>query len=162
MSTAAAFNPSDLAGGEVFLGTTDFSETVLKGSGTFVSDTFLRSVQWILTAHDPNSNNIKTIMILSPNEANSLIYSMEHSGFVGLPHDPRPQAGLRLSRRLAAHLNLFAGQLYFRSYDDYLETCEILGLLPRSLSEKMEKQGWKVDATGFILADDQGRVGGEM
>ncbi|CAJ2513841.1 Uu.00g019600.m01.CDS01 [Anthostomella pinea] len=180
MSTATAFNPSDLAGEEAFLTTTDFAETVLKGPETFVSDTFLRSVQWILTAHDPDSKTIKTVMILSPYEANSLIRSMEQSEFMTLHlYRARVNSGyaaldsldfhtipvrkpaLQLPRRLAAHLNLFAGQLYFSSYNDYLETCKVLGLLPRFLSEEMERQGWKVDAAGFILADDRGRVGGE-
>jgi hypothetical protein len=180
MSAATTFSPSHLSGSKTLLATTDFAKTVVKDSNAFVSDTFLRSVQWILTSHDSNSNSIKFVMIISPYEANCLVRSMERSKVTTLhlyraransgypPLDalsfyttPERQPTLYLPRHLAAQLNLFAGQLYFNNHDDYTETCKFLGLLPQSLSEEMEKQGWKVDAAGFILSDNQGRVGGK-
>jgi hypothetical protein len=162
------------------MATTDFAKTVVKDSDNFVSDAFLRSVQWILSSHDSKSNNIKVVMIISPYEANHLVRSMESSKVTTLhlyraransgypPLDalsfyttPERQSTLHLPRHLAAQLNLFAGQLYFNSHADYMETCKFLGLLSQSLSAELEKQGWKVDATGFILSDDQGRTGGD-
>ncbi|KAF2437256.1 hypothetical protein P171DRAFT_459255 [Karstenula rhodostoma CBS 690.94] len=179
MSTATIFNPSNLSCAKTLLATTDFAETVVKDSKTFVSDAFLRSVQWVLTSHDSNSN-INAAMIISPYEANRLVRSMEkskvttlhlyrariNSGYPSLDAlsfytTPDRQPALHFPRHLAGQLNLFAGQLYFKSHDDYLETCRFLGLFPQSLSEELEKQGWKVDAAGFILSDDRARVGGE-
>ncbi|KAL5371608.1 hypothetical protein DPSP01_014141 [Paraphaeosphaeria sporulosa] len=119
-------------------------------------------------------------MIISPYEANHLFRSMEKSKFTTLHlyrarvnssypsldalnfyTTPFRQPALHLPRGLAVQLNLFAGQLYFKSHGDYLETCKFLGLLPQCLSEEMEKQGWVVDVEGFILSDDRSRVGGE-
>lgn len=119
-------------------------------------------------------------MIISPYEANCLVRGMEklkvttlhlyrasvNSGYPTLDAlsfytIPDRQPALPLPRYLAAQLNLFAGQLYFKDHNDYLETCKFLGLLPKPLSEEMEKQGWKVDGSGFILSNDWGRVGGE-
>lgn len=118
-------------------------------------------------------------MIISPYEANLLIRSMENSKFTTLHlyrarvnfdfpaldalsfyTIPERPVALHLARHLAQQLNLFAGQFYFGSYDSYLNTSKFLGLLPQSLSEAMESQGWKVDATGFILSDDHAGVGG--
>jgi hypothetical protein len=180
ISTAKTFNPSNLSPVKALLATTDFAETVIKDSNRFVCDDFLRSVQWILTAHGPNGSNINAAMIISPYEANHLVRSMEKSKLTTLhlyrarvnssypPLDalnlfttPVRQPALHLPQDLAAQLNLFSGQLYFKSHGDYLENCKFLGLLPQCLSEEMEKQGWDVDAEGFILSDNMSRVGGE-
>jgi hypothetical protein len=47
---------------------------------------------------------------------------------------------------LIAQLNLFAGQLYFGSYEAYVEMCGFLGL-----SCFMTDQGQNVQSDGFIL-----------
>lgn len=46
------------------------------------------------------------------------------------------------------HLNLFAGQLYFRDYDEYLAVCRFLGLSFRPLSK--EEQDIRVGCDGFV------------
>lgn len=180
MSSAMTFSPGNLTGEFTLLATKDFAATVIHDSDAFVSDAFLRSVQWILSSHDSITGNINTLMILSSYEANCLIRDIGkskkttlhmykarvNSGYASLDDlsfqtIPNRQPALHLSRNLAQQLNLFAGQLYFNCYDDYLETCKFLGLLPQALSEEMEKQGWKVDSAGFILSDNRGRVGGE-
>ncbi|KAF2170452.1 hypothetical protein M409DRAFT_51492 [Zasmidium cellare ATCC 36951] len=162
------------------LATTDFSETVQRGGGaSFRSDAFLRSVQWILTSCQQDSSVIDYLMVISPYEANMLFPRMSkskgatlhvykprvNSGYAPLDalkfqtipvRDPAPP----VPRQLASQLNVFAGQLYMTSYEDYVETCSFLGLSPKALSKEMEAQGWKVSADGFILSDEDGRVGG--
>lgn len=51
-----------------------------------------------------------------------------------------------VSRSLTIQLNLFAGSLYLRSFEEYNELCEFLGLLRTSKA----KPGQEVYADGFI------------
>jgi len=60
-----------------------------------------------------------------------------------------------LHPRLIAQLNLFSGQLYITNYEDFKYLCAYLGLATETAPE-----GWEIAADGFILRDDQGRVGG--
>jgi hypothetical protein len=64
---------------------------------------------------------------------------------------------LTFPRDLAMQLNMFAGQLYFSSYDDYREACQLLGLA----SEKVAP-GTRVAFDGFIEQDAAGIVGGGL
>ncbi|CAK1363128.1 unnamed protein product [Cercospora beticola] len=155
----------------------DFVETVQRsGIRSYKSDSFQRSVNWLLSTKTPEGNDIERILIISPYEANQLYPSMAQSKATLHLYKSRGNSGyepldrldfhtvpilsqLRIPRSLAIQLNLFAGQLYISSYEDYLEICKFLGLSTRAVTEDM--LGWQQDATGFILRDDQGRLGGE-
>jgi hypothetical protein len=160
--------------------TADFAKTVEQlGGASYLSDGFQRSVQWLLTNRIKATNIVDRILIISPREANKLYTSMRHSPGATLHlYKPRSNSGYApldrldfhtvsahamvptVPRALAVQLDLFAGQLYISSYEDYLEICNFLGLSPVALTKAMSDSGWKLSADGFILSDDQGRVGG--
>jgi hypothetical protein len=50
-----------------------------------------------------------------------------------------------ISRSLIVQLNIFAGQLYFRSYEEYVELCKFIGLAYTST-----EPGYSVDTDGFV------------
>jgi hypothetical protein len=122
---------------------------------------------------------VDRILAVSPWEANKLYTSMRHSSGASLHlYKPRSNSGYApldrfdfhtvsadgviptVPRALAVQLDLFAGQLYISSYQDFLKICNFLGFSAMRLSEGMSKDGWKLSADGFILSDDYGRVGG--
>jgi hypothetical protein len=155
--------------------TWDFSHTVIHESSDDVSDLYQRSVQWILTGSDIKVGPVKHMMIISPYEAQVLYLTIQTSKYVAL-HLYAPRANLGYSpldrldlytvpwrpvareipRALTVELNLFAGQLYVNSYDEYIEVCEFLGI-----AWEPAKDGEVIAADGFILRDLQGRVGGK-
>ncbi|KAK8044597.1 hypothetical protein PG993_004621 [Apiospora rasikravindrae] len=129
--------------GQSLLVTTDFCKAVeLEGSSNPAA--FQRSVQWVLTFK--KSPALKMV-ILSPFEANELLPQIEKSRHVFL-HMYLPRANLAMAslQHLKLHvvpslpddweapsdlvmrLNLFAGQLYFESFEEYKRTCAFLGL----------------------------------
>ena len=67
---------------------------------------------------------------------------------------PRRAAPPIVPTSLIVQLRLFSGSLYFRSYEEYLDACNFLGLA----TEKAQ-HGWKLAGDGFILQDGQGRIG---
>lgn len=180
-SAASDFSVWQLAGEGRLLVTADFANTVTPFShSSHLSDAFQRPVQWLLTSRAKGSNLVDRIMIISPYEANQLYKPMEGSTAATLHvykprcnsayapmdqldfHNVTAQAGNSLvPRRLAVQLGLFSGQLYISSYGDYIEICRFLGLATESVTREMSEQGWEVAADGFILSDDQGRLGGE-
>ncbi|PHH52919.1 hypothetical protein CFIMG_005390RA [Ceratocystis fimbriata CBS 114723] len=56
---------------------------------------------------------------------------------------------------LIRELNLFAGQIYMSSFDEYLAICNYLGI-----TTKPTREGEDIAIDGFINRDMQGRVGG--
>lgn len=68
---------------------------------------------------------------------------------------------MTVPRALVIQIDLFAGQLYIGSREDYQEICKFLGLSIWVTTEGMTDQGWNVAADGLILSDDEGRVGGQ-
>lgn len=126
--------------------TLDFAKTV---KGTFgarnYSDCFQRPVQWIVT----NKCQAESVclVIISPFEAQELLPLIERSQHVTL-HLYAPRVNLafqsldhlqlyRLSgkptlnatpRSVVTFLNLFSGQLYLSSFQDYTDVCDLLGL----------------------------------
>jgi hypothetical protein len=121
------------------------------------------------------------MLIISQWEANEIYTSMRQSRAATLHlYKPRINSGYAtldrldfhtvsgspfksspsVPRALAVQLNLFAGQLYVSSYEDYLEICNFLGLSSQALTKEMSDLGWKLSADGFILSDNHGRVGG--
>ncbi|KAK5124339.1 hypothetical protein LTR08_005737 [Meristemomyces frigidus] len=178
LSIADALELSQLAGEGNLLVSTDFADTVKQHAIASVSDAFQRHVSWLLTKRAHGSNTVEYIMIISPYEANLLHPHMRSSPNTLHVYKPRANSGYAaldglgfhtvsvddappiVPRALAVQLNLFAGQLYISSYADYLEICRFLGLSAQHPTKDMEDQGWQVDADGFILRDEQGRVGG--
>ena len=156
--------------------TTDFARTVEKAAGSHKMDLYQRAVQWILTTVCPGSNDVAQAMIISPYEAQELfpIISRESSSVVLHVYKPRWNVGHRsldsldfltipplpvprlLPDILKVQLNLFAGQLYFSTYQAYVDTCGFLGL---ALDKAQE--GWIISPDGFIVQDGDGRIGGE-
>ncbi|KAM4057153.1 putative very large low complexity protein [Hirsutella rhossiliensis] len=122
--------------------THDFASTVKEGAP---SDAYQRGVQFVLTSH--KAERRETIVVLiSPYEAEKLYASIQASEHVLLrlyaPRQNQVYAPLNLDlfhigkapsnhpipRDLMIQLNLFAGQLWFDSYQEYVDVCQYLCL----------------------------------
>ncbi|KAI8314949.1 hypothetical protein K4K61_003395 [Colletotrichum sp. SAR11_59] len=135
------------------LASSDFVHTIKSTRRGYTSDLFQRSVQWILTRH--SSNGIVDIaIIVSPFEAQELFHDIKRSNFISLHlYSPRPNMGFRplddLSLYTIPHravfsptpalslrteLNLFSGQLYLKSMEEYRSIQKFLGLPPEPTS----------------------------
>ena len=145
--------PADL------LVTTDFARTV-HASGKHDLDLFLRPVHWIVSGK--NRNPVDCV-VLSPFEAHALlpsirqhkvvtlhvyssrvsmsVHTLEDLSFCAIPAVPRYSP----NPPFAMLLNLFAGQLYLKSYEEYLSVCRFLGLASRPPDEQIQ-----VACDGFI------------
>lgn len=144
--------PSDL------LITADYARTVHEGGQGYCSDMYQRPVQWVLTSKSH-------MVIISQWEANQLkpIIMKDSSGAVVLrAYLPRPSLTFRtledlqlytvpasasqeIAPELIMQLNLFAGQLYLRSYKHYVALCRYLGL-----SYKENEGSETIAADGFV------------
>ncbi|KAI0007682.1 hypothetical protein F4779DRAFT_591005 [Xylariaceae sp. FL0662B] len=167
-SAAAEFEASQLSNdGHLFV-TADFAKTVKVVSDRgYVSDSFQRPVQWILSSQVKGSNVVDMMVIISPYEAEKLIPRLHsgkpgevtmhlyrprfHTGHPSFDHldffnIPARQTEPEVPRPLLTMLNLFAGQLYFNTYEDYKETCRFL-----NLADAVPKEGEVVAADGYIL-----------
>jgi hypothetical protein len=158
-------NPEDL------LLTEDFSRTVKISGKSYISDAFQRPVQWILTSTAcGDDNTVRYLMIVSPHEAQQLLPITKRSKKVALHlYTPRPNLSFRaldgldlytvpaqtqpriVPRYLVVQLNLFSGQLYLSSFQEYVEVCKFLGLA----WNKMEDD-YIVAADGFIVRGGSG------
>ena len=125
--------PSDL------LITADYAHTVDERARGFCSDMYQRPVQWVLTSKSH-------MVVISQWEANKLKQLGSCSGPAVLrAYLPRPSLNFRtledlqiytvpatasdeVRPELIMQLNLFAGQLYLRSYQHYVALCRYLGL----------------------------------
>lgn len=139
--------PADL------LVTKDFMRTVKIPAGSnkagFVSDSYQRPVQWIVSVRDQlKSDMVKHLIVISPFEANELQDTIAKHNKVTLHlFAPRFNASFAsldrlelfnvgrafdheyVSQSLTMQLNLFAGSLYLRSFAEYQAICDFLGLL---------------------------------
>lgn len=149
--------------------TVDFMYTVKVPPGStrasFISDSYQRPVQFVLSVPDPHCKNaVSKLIIISPHEANKLLPSIRISKKVTLHlfaartnmsfssldkltlynvgHSFSPGS---ISRSLIMQLNLFAGSLYLRSLAEYHELCDFLGLLQGKAEDDQQ-----VYADGFI------------
>lgn len=142
--------------------TDDFARTVkLDCANGDQSDFFQRPVNWILTsAMQPG-----TLFILSAYEAQQLLPEIKASHYVTLHlYAPRTSMGqwpldhlalYTVPERKAASLptettsllNIFAGQLYMQSYEEYTTMCDLLGIAWRSAGAA------EIEADGFIPRD---------
>jgi hypothetical protein len=151
--------------------TTDFATTIQLTNTKYNSDIFQRPVQWVLTSTgNPCSSVVQHVMIISPFEAQELLPSVASSKTTSLHmYAPRPNLSYRaldnldlftvpnrklsIPRQYIVLLNLFAGQLYLNSFNEYTEVCELLGL-----SWEKSDNETTVAADGFILKKN-GRLG---
>jgi hypothetical protein len=149
--------------------TKDYMRTVKIPSGSkkadFVSDSYQRPVQWVLSVPDQaGSGAITQLVILSPFEATHLQNQIYQNNRVTLHlFAPRFNASFapldelelfnigraftqaQLPPSLRVQLNLFAGSLYLRSFAEYQTVCDFLGLLRDPIGP-----GQQVFADGFI------------
>ncbi|KAM0261275.1 hypothetical protein ACHAQJ_002306 [Trichoderma viride] len=145
--------------------TQDFMSTViLEGIGV-TADYYQRSVQWVLS-QALLDGTVERLIVISPHEAQELIPLISESKHVHLhPYAPLPSLAYtsleslklytipplpenwHLPSRLRILLNLFSGQLYINSQDDYYEVCKLL-----NLSHKSTEDGVTVGPDGFIIS----------
>lgn len=148
--------------------TSDFMRTVKAPSGyfqsEFISDSYQRPVQFILSVYNANSRIIEHLIIISPYEANELLADIGQCAKVTLHiFAPRTNRGFapldrlelynvgrafsseQVPRSLTIQLNLFAGSLYLRDFNEYTEVCDFLGLL-----RTRPVVGQQIYADGFI------------
>ncbi|KAL4861979.1 hypothetical protein BDV12DRAFT_207643 [Aspergillus spectabilis] len=156
--------------------TSDFARTVKVPRWlSSTMDDYQRPVQWVLmgTAHSfPGQNRkpVKHIIIISPYEANELhseilkskkvtmhMYAPRQNRiFLALDNlnlYPIPRADsvvFDIPTAVRIQLNLFAGQLYISSFNEYREICEFLGVAYYTAPE-----GLTVAADGFIVTADK-------
>ena len=138
LNLATEWSPSPLATG-------DFITTVLGSKRNGLTD-YLRPVNWVLSS---GSGKNSTVVVISPYEANALLPAIRRINKVRLHvYAPRVTSSMRSFSDLTFHtipdipgaepwsapahlrteLNLFAGQLYFDSRDDYERACVLLAL----------------------------------
>ncbi|KAI9453949.1 hypothetical protein BJY52DRAFT_1427406 [Lactarius psammicola] len=153
LDSMVEWSPSPLA-------TTDFAITTQGSSITDLTD-HLRPVNWVLSNRF-GKNSI--VIVISPHEANELLPIIRKSGKVRLHvYAPRVTASMRsfsdltfysipesparewtAPEHLRIELNLFAGQLYFDSKEQYQRVCVLLAL-------HMAHPGAKhVEVDGFV------------
>lgn len=144
--------------------TDDFARTVQAqfGFGDLM-DSFQRPCQWVLASH-VEVGAAEHLVVISPFEAQELLPAIGESSHVTLClYSPRvnlgfaslegldlytvPQRAMRLvvPPELKIQLNLFAGQLYLTSFQDYTDVCAALGLASRLTGDDTV-----VEADGFI------------
>ena len=137
LDSAAEWSPSPLA-------TEDFITTILNSGGVGLTE-YLRPVNWILSS---GSGKNSIVVVISPYEANELlpiirkgnkvrlhIYapraapsmrSFSDLTFYSIPESPaRPWSA---PAHIRTELDLFAGQLYFDSREEYERVCVLLAL----------------------------------
>lgn len=121
--------------------TADFIDTIVT-QGDGAQDDFLRPVQWVLHA-----KRIKQPIIISPHEAEKFLPFIRQSKHASLflyqakvRKDMAPFAepniykipersnGATITQEQVAILNLFAGQLYFHTFEEYQLLCTLIGL----------------------------------
>ncbi|KAJ7089853.1 hypothetical protein B0H15DRAFT_839505, partial [Mycena belliarum] len=150
------------------IATIDFQQTVSVPSGSM--DCYLRPVQWILS-----TSKSKTLVVISPFEANKWLPEIRHSRFVSLRlYSPRVsrnafwsfdsldsfavprQHGWTPDRALIHELNLFVGQLFCADKPSVKEICGILGLHLQPVNNQGNMAA-KMDTEGFVK-DEEARA----
>jgi len=141
--------------------TEDFARTV-KATQNSPIDDFLRPVNWVLKAKRSN-----ILFLISPYEANSYKRSIQASQYVNMyAYAPRttktmasfdrfdvyrvPSSGTKIapSKDCMTSLRLFAGQLYYNSFDEYQRFCALLGIWDGERVLKDESR--EVASDGFV------------
>jgi hypothetical protein len=149
--------PTDL------IATLDYMQTIQSDENTGCNDSYQRPTESVLTSHGVGKRT-RHLVIISPHEAQELLPKLRTSTCVvlyiyfrrlnpaypaldGLTLFTVPQLpeGWQLLDDLRLQLNLFPGQLYFNSLQDYRDTCDML-----SLSWKSSENDGTVQADSFI------------
>ncbi|KAJ4296532.1 hypothetical protein N0V90_006577 [Kalmusia sp. IMI 367209] len=171
-SVAKSFDPKQFP--TDLLVTTDYIRTVKRPSGlpskSYISDNYHRPIQWILSVPEQSpriqgSSTVMKLIVISPFEADQLLVKIKtlskvtlhlYAARTSLAYQPldtldlysvgRPFDPTSVPRSLIVQLNLFSGQLYFRSYDEYVELCEYLGLASGATIEAQT-----VQTDGFVV-----------
>jgi hypothetical protein len=180
-TSLAKLPAAETLGGKMrLLASRDFATSVER-TGHGSADEYQKSVQWVLSIRLEGSTTIRQAMVISPFEACALIPIVEKSDISALhlynardnsAHDSLDELTfftitngsataaepirLAFPRYLAMQLNLFAGQLYFSTYNDYRLTCRLLGLACEKAAP-----GMHVAFDGFIERSAAGLVGGD-
>lgn len=145
--------------------TQDFMSTVILTRDVDNDDFYQRSVQWILSQAE-HDGTVQRLVIISPHEAHELKPQITKSKHVHMHlYTPLPSLAYTsleslklysvpvlpenwsLPSRLRNVLNLFSGQLYITSQDDYYEVCTLL-----NLSYGPTEDGVTVEPDGFIVS----------
>ena len=150
--------------------TLDFAK-VVQDDRAEDKDQYQRCVKYILIGRHSEQDPLN-IVIISPFEANDLWGDINSSNYVTLhTYSPRQSLGsaslddLKLctipcskpspaipdSARIS--LNLFAGQLFFRSYAEYIEVCRYLGL-----AWFPNEEGMIIQPDGFVPRSSQALI----
>ncbi|EHK23059.1 uncharacterized protein TRIVIDRAFT_230731 [Trichoderma virens Gv29-8] len=146
--------------------TQDFMSTVILEGNDDNDDFYQRSVQWVLSQTGPDNSTVQRLIVISPHEAQELKERIAESKHVHLHlYTPLPNLAYtsleslklytvpalpenwHLPSRLRLLLNLFSGQLYITSQDDYHEACRLL-----NLSYGPTEDGVTVEPDGFIIS----------
>lgn len=126
--------------------TQDFAKTNLKNEGGI--DEYLRTVNWILSP----TNKASPWVIISPYEANKLLPSIRQSRHVRLHvYSPRVTKDMKSFEDMtfmsipplrpsdlsapSLEINIFAGQIFIKSFKEYKRVCGFLGLHLGALEE---------------------------
>jgi hypothetical protein len=137
LDSTTEWSPSPLA-------TKDFTTTTLGSDGLRLTD-YLRPINWILSS---GSGKDSVVIVISPYEANELLPIIREKKKVRLHiYAPRVSSSMRSFSDLTFYsipgslsetwsvpghvrieLNLFAGQLYFDSKEEYERVCVLLAL----------------------------------
>lgn len=150
--------------------TADFSRTVRLKGGKCVIDCFLRPVQWILTCTN-DAPGMMIMIVISPFEAQKLLPDVRKYKKVTLHNYlPRPSLQFRpldsldlftegcafdsstITPQLRIQLNLFSGQLYLTTFEEYTAVCDFLGL-----AWQPQEHGVEVAVDGFIVSINTSR-----
>ncbi|KAJ4865601.1 hypothetical protein T069G_02131 [Trichoderma breve] len=145
--------------------TQDFMSTVILTRDVDNDDFYQRSVQWILSQAESDGTVLR-LVIISPHEAQELKPQITRSKHVHMHlYTPLPSLAYTsleslklysvpvlpdnwcLPSRLRNVLNLFSGQLYITSQDDYHEVCTLL-----NLSYGPTEDGVTVELDGFVVS----------
>ncbi len=158
---------------DAFRVSADFAATIVQTAGTATNlDAYQSPVQWILTRRSTRTNKVNVIMIISAMEAQRFmelpklparvtlhLYKPRcNSSFKALDDlafwtHPKLETALTIDHGLTDALNLFAGQLYFASFDEYQRVCRWLNLATRPPLGVEE-----YCADGFVRKDANGQV----
>ncbi len=148
--------------------TRDFAATIRTSSCHQNTSDYLRSINWIVSAQrDENT----TLVVLSPFEVNKLLPEIRLSSNVHLHiYSPKvsvstkrfddlqfyciPKPGTQIKDALLiTQLNIFAGQLYLRDYEEYQRLCSFLGLYQ---GQNSTDENVPIQSDGFIKPEHRG------
>jgi hypothetical protein len=166
---AASTFDIQLKGNGNMYATEDFTRPVEPASKSHVSDSYLRSVQWVLIPSVSTYDRGIPAIIVSPHEAQQLM-SRLHAGSAaalhtfkpywstGWPalnqliffHFPPAKIACRLSPDSMAQLNIFARSPCFYTFQEYIDTCVFLRLAHRD-----SKDGIVIANDGFMMSIEQ-------